>query len=238
MLDKYICKKFEFIWKSGLGLSNTHYFGHFTTLCMKGLRFLSLTISWQWFLYDRDLRRERVNHHLNFSLYLAPIPILSVSVYFYVDTFQSQDFLGCPSVIYHLLRFLYRSSYHRCSMKRLSLETSENSQENTSSPPLFFNKKRDPGFPVNFAKFLTTLFLQNTSRGQLLSLSFPFWLEPVTISSFLSIDSNLFLANLGTFLFWAFDVLMKVWRIARSWFDGMISGPWRHTLGSDDLTIF
>ena len=45
-------------------------------------------------------------------------------------------------------------------LKKLFLNISQNSQENT----LFFNKK---SFPVNFAKYLRTPFLQNTS-GRLL----------------------------------------------------------------------
>ena len=57
-----------------------------------------------------------------------------------------------------------------CSVKKVFLEISRNSQESTCAR-VFFNK--DAGlwhrcFPVNFAKFLRTPFLQNTSGGWLL----------------------------------------------------------------------
>ena len=66
-----------------------------------------------------------------------------------------------------------------CSVKKIFLKISQNSQENTSTrvsfliklqaPPATLLKKRllNRCFPVNFAKFLTTLFLQNTP-GRLL----------------------------------------------------------------------
>ena len=49
----------------------------------------------------------------------------------------------------------------RCSVKEVFLEISQNSQENTCVRVLFLIKKRlrYRCFPVNFAKFLITLFL-------------------------------------------------------------------------------
>ena len=56
----------------------------------------------------------------------------------------------------------------RCSVKKVFLEISRNAQENTSAPATLLKKKLWDGcFPVNFAKFLRTSFLQNTS-GRLL----------------------------------------------------------------------
>ena len=51
------------------------------------------------------------------------------------------------------------------------LEISQNSQENTCSIHLFLIKRKlwHKCFPVNFAKFLRTLFLQNTSGRLLLN---------------------------------------------------------------------
>ena len=58
----------------------------------------------------------------------------------------------------------------RCSVKKVFLEISQNSQENTCARVSFLItllKKRlwHRCFPVNFAKFLRTPFLQNTSGG-------------------------------------------------------------------------
>ena len=65
-----------------------------------------------------------------------------------------------------------RSSHRRCSVKKVFLEISQNSQGNTCARISLF-KKRPWGrcFPVNFAKFLRTPFLQNTSGRLLLKLS-------------------------------------------------------------------
>ena len=75
-----------------------------------------------------------------------------------------------------LLNFL---SQQRCSIKKGFLKISQNSQENTCARVSYLIKLQAPPatllkktlwhrcFPVNFAKFLRTLFLQNTS-GQLL----------------------------------------------------------------------
>ena len=80
-----------------------------------------------------------------------------------------------------LKHYYFRSSYLRCSVKKVFLEISQNSQENTCARDSFLIKlQANPAtllkkslwyryFHVNFAKFLRTRFLQNTS-GRLLLL--------------------------------------------------------------------
>ena len=62
----------------------------------------------------------------------------------------------------------------RCSVKKLFLKISQNSQENTCArvssliklqPYVIKKETLARCFPVNFAKFLRTPFLQNTSGG-------------------------------------------------------------------------
>ena len=71
-------------------------------------------------------------------------------------------------VTYCLLLGSFRSSHQRCYIKKLLLETSQNSQENSCARASFLIKLQAWGihiqmcFPVNFAKFLRTSFLQNT----------------------------------------------------------------------------
>ena len=61
-----------------------------------------------------------------------------------------------------------RSSHRRNSLKKLFLKISQNSQENTCARASFLIKVfLHRCFPVNFANFLRTPFLQNTS-GRLL----------------------------------------------------------------------
>ena len=63
-----------------------------------------------------------------------------------------------------ILEMIYRSSHRRCSIKKVLLEISQNSQENTCA------RVWHRCFPVNFAKFLRAPFLQNTSGRVLLDL--------------------------------------------------------------------
>ena len=59
-----------------------------------------------------------------------------------------------------------RSSNRRYSVKNLLLEMSRNSQENTWRPATLLKKRLwHRCFPVNFATFLRTPVLQNTSGG-------------------------------------------------------------------------
>ena len=66
------------------------------------------------------------------------------------------------------LQITFRSSHQRCSVKKTLLEISQDSQENTCAIVSLLKKKLwHRCFPVNFAKFLRTPFLQNIS-GRLL----------------------------------------------------------------------
>ena len=84
--------------------------------------------------------------------------------------------LKCKSVLIFSISnsSIYRSSHRRCSVKKVFLEISRNSQENTCTRVSFLIKLKAPAallkkrlwqkcFPVNFVKFLRTLFLQNNS---------------------------------------------------------------------------
>ena len=78
-----------------------------------------------------------------------------------------------------LKHYYFRSNYLRCSVKKVFLEISHNSQDNTCARDSFLIKLQARlatllkkslwyrYFPVNFAKFLRTPFSQNTS-GRLL----------------------------------------------------------------------
>ena len=58
-----------------------------------------------------------------------------------------------------------RNSHQRCSIKNVSSKIQENSQENTCVRVSFLIKRHwHICFPMNFAKFLRTRCLQNTSR--------------------------------------------------------------------------
>ena len=69
-----------------------------------------------------------------------------------------------------------RSSHRRCSIKKLFLKISQNSQENTCARVSFLNKSqvapatilKKEALAQNFAKFLRTPFLQNISGTLLL----------------------------------------------------------------------
>ena len=69
----------------------------------------------------------------------------------------------------NVIILIFRSSHQSCSIKKMFLEVSQNSQENICARVSFLIKKRlwHRCFPTNFAKFLRTPFLQNTS-GRLL----------------------------------------------------------------------
>ena len=90
----------------------------------------------------------------------------------------------------------YRSSHQRCSVKKVFLEISQNSQENTCARVSFLIKLQDWSarllkkrlwqrcFPVNFAKFLRKPCLQNTSGRMLLNTAI------IVINSKTSISHN------------------------------------------------
>ena len=63
------------------------------------------------------------------------------------------------------LRYL-EAVVQRCSVKKVLLEISQNSQENTRARVSFLIKRLwHRCFPVNLVKFLRAPFLQNTSSG-------------------------------------------------------------------------
>ena len=88
--------------------------------------------------------------------------------------------VGAPQN-WHDEKVFNRSSRRSCSVKKVFLEILQNSQENTYARDSFFNKVAGQArpatllkkslwhrcFPVNFARFLRTPFLKNSS-GQLL----------------------------------------------------------------------
>ena len=89
-----------------------------------------------------------------------------------------------------------KSSHQRCSIKKVFLKISQNSQENICAIVSFFNKVASPRpatllkkrlwhrcFPVNFAKFLRTPFLQSTSGHC-------FWIAPDGKIPFSRLKSN------------------------------------------------
>ena len=77
-------------------------------------------------------------------------------------------------MVFSLPQSFFRSSHQRCSVRKVFLEISQNSQENTcaSARPETLLKKRlsHRCFHVNFVKFLSTPFSQNTSWQLLLFL--------------------------------------------------------------------
>ena len=73
----------------------------------------------------------------------------------------------------------------RCSVKKVFLAISQNSQENTCARVSSLKKRlRHRCFPVNFAKFLGTRFLQNTSgRLLLFIITSEFLFRPEIVNS-------------------------------------------------------
>ena len=65
------------------------------------------------------------------------------------------------------MNMLYKSIHWRCSVKKVFLKNSQNSQENTCARVFQLWRRC---FPVNFEKFLRTPFLQNTSGWLLLTI--------------------------------------------------------------------
>ena len=81
------------------------------------------------------------------------------------DRTKSDNPLFLSKKIHHeetSIMIYHRSSHRGCSIKKMFLKISQNSQENTCARVSFFSF-----FPVNFAKFFRKLFSQNAS-GRLL----------------------------------------------------------------------
>ena len=81
---------------------------------------------------------------------------------------------------------MYRSRRRRCSVKKVFLEISQYSQENTCCQGLNFIKKdtRYMCFPVNFAKFLRTTFLTEQLWWLLLEVLYEFIIRGVIFYKF------------------------------------------------------
>ena len=114
-----------------------------------------------------------------FKIYLKSRLFYMFSLNLSVDVIDNNicrfDFRFMISLFFWIVHRFARSSHWRCSIKKVFLEISQNSQENTSTRVSFLScrpKKRlwYTGFPVNFVKFLRTPILQNTS-GRLLLYS-------------------------------------------------------------------
>ena len=84
----------------------------------------------------------------------------------------------------------YKSNHRRCSIKKLFLKISQNSQENTCARVSFLVKLESTllkkrlwhwCFPVNFAKFFRTPFLRNTSALLLLLLALDYFPKKINL---------------------------------------------------------
>ena len=118
-----------------------------------------------------------------------------------------------------------RSSHRRCSIKKMFLKNSQNSQENTCARVSFLNKVAGlRRFPLNFANFLRIPFLQNTSERLLLEC----WKKMINLQIFYSKFSSKwksgFLSNqanttimLNIELDWSIQILINL-----TWF--LVSG--------------
>ena len=108
--------------------------------------------------------------------------LLTCSVYLvlYLDLWARKYFIVICIVIENAIlviqRRIGRSSHRRFSIKKVFLQISQNSQENTCASNLFFKRLYYRFFPVNFLKFVGPLFLQSTFGRLLL------YLEPCQVS--------------------------------------------------------
>ena len=108
--------------------------------------------------------------------------LLTCSVYLVLclDLWARKYFIVICIVIENAIlviqRCIDRSSHRRFSIKKVFLQISQNSQENTCARNLFFKRLYYRFFPVNFLKFIGPLFLQSTFGRLLL------YLEPCQVS--------------------------------------------------------
>ena len=104
-----------------------------------------------------------VAHKTNYFTWLSAVCPSRFCMYF--------CFCQKSRLFMHVKQWRYRSSQWRCSVKKLFLEISQNSQENSCARVSFLIKLQPWGkkrlwhrcFPLNFSKFLRTPLLQNTS---------------------------------------------------------------------------
>ena len=106
--------------------------------------------------------------------------MLSIQCYTWISELGDPSIVICiviVNAISVIQRRIDRSSHRRFSIKKLFLQISQNSQENTCARQgLFFKRLYYRFFPVNFPKFVGPLYLQNTFGRLLLHL------EPCQIS--------------------------------------------------------
>ena len=106
--------------------------------------------------------------------------MLSIQCYTWISELRDPSIVICiviVNVISVIQRRIDRSSHRRFSIKKLFLQISQNSQENTCArQSLFFKRLYYRFFSVNFPKFVGPLYLQNTFGRLLLHL------EPCQIS--------------------------------------------------------
>ena len=111
---------------------------------------------------------------INFEQVIGPYLVLNICFTFFlivVDCAFYKSIIKSNCIL--LCHVRVRSSRQAlfCSVKKMFLEISQNSQENACARVSFLNKRLwHRGFPVNFAKFLRTSFL--TEHLQWLLLAF------------------------------------------------------------------
>ena len=114
---------------------------------------------------------------INFGDFCQPLRLLHPPLLLFWPKFASLPVYSALSFYLKLeSSLLVRSSHRRCSVRRKHfLEISQNSQENSCARVSFWRKRLlkkrlwHRCFPVNFAKFPRTPFLQNTSGRLFLS---------------------------------------------------------------------
>ena len=154
----------------------------------------SIDLLWKsvdWFLYDNGLRHERVKF-----LYMITASAMKELMFTYCCTDLkirvNSTIVAAPWIIFvpyiqtcnqDLLPTSTDAVVRSCSVEKVFLEVLKNSQENTCVRISFFNKVADLSpatllkkrlwhmcFPVNFAKFVRTLFFTEHLRSLLLHL--------------------------------------------------------------------
>ena len=134
---------------------------------------LAVTMIWIYFNAGGDSK---------FSERIGPFFTLQYMIYLCLASkvwmFPCRDIVSLVGLAMEIWYQILRNSHQRCSVKKVLLENSQNSQENTfarvsrsrSATLLTFWYRC---FPMNFAKFLGTSSLQNTSVRQLLDSALP-----------------------------------------------------------------
>ena len=131
-----------------------------------------------WMLYDTDLFFGQIRYSgiLVFIMRLFPVSssiwIIASFSLVHVGWAFAHVVLVRNKYAWHLIQItIFRSIHQRYPVKKTFLEILQNSQENILTRVSFLTKWLwHMCFPVNFAKFLRTPFLQNTSGRLLLDI--------------------------------------------------------------------